>query len=454
MPHLDSTPKGAKKLLIITSSGGGGLIQAANAKEQQARVDNPDLVIERIDVLKDWMGKSFGRFCSESWNGAQVKGNIAALKFLISSQAILDFIFWPYFFARALFLFFKTDADHVIDTQPIGTSAILKALRIYNHRRGKQVRLQKVLVDLPTKAATHFFRPIRRLTKKDRPHLQLTTISPLLEEGQTAEEFWQRNCRLSEKEVHYEDVYVRQAFCRYRNRKKEKKDFSLFLRFKGAQELKLIKRTLEKGSLKSKIKGDEIHFSIPPQDRVITILLGSQPASEATFNYVKQFVQMAKSTEFAKTMIHLFVFCAEHIPGQSTLFRKVADWVSSIKKYPESLSIVPFSFQSDDVIAPLFFRSDLTCTRSGGQTAMELMCVSSGEMWIHSETKKSPSHADLSLKRLLEGIPGWEAANALYLQKVRNAKIVTPELVTSLAKKHFREEKQAEQSSRALESSA
>ena len=38
---------------------------------------------------------------------------------------------------------------------------------------------------------------------------------------------------------------------------------------------------------------------------------------------------------------------------------------------------------------------------------MELMCVSSGEMWIHSETKKkSEQKEDLSLEQLLEGIPG------------------------------------------------
>ena len=73
---------------------------------------------------------------------------------------------------------------------------------------------------------------------------------------------------------------------------------------------------------------------------------------------------------------------------------------------------------------------------------MELMCVSSGEMWIHSETKKkSEQKEDLSLEQLLEGIPGWEAANALYLKKVCNAKIIAPEILAPFARKLFREDK-------------
>jgi len=457
MTFPDSDPAKLKKLLIITSSGGGGLIQAANAKEQEARARNPNLIVIRKDVLKDWMGKIFGRFCLERWNRAQINGDVAALRFFIAAQYFFDYLCWPHLFICTLYTLFKEDVDHVIDTQPMGTSAILKALRIYNYRRKKQVFLQKVLVDLPTKAATHFFRPIKRLTRKDRPHLKLTTIAPLLEEGQTAETFWQTNCRLSEKEIHYEDVNVRQSFRKYQHRPKKADDLPLFLRYKSEEELQLMQKTCAKGSLRGVVKGDrELHFSISPNSRVITVLLGSQPANEATFNYVKKFIQIAREPNFPKEPCHLFVFCSEHIPGQQqSLFRKVVEYVDRIKKYPSLLTIVPFSFQNDDVIAPLFFRSDLTCTRSGGQTAMELMCVSSGEIWIHSETKKEHDQKEqLSLEQLLEGIPGWEAANALYLQKIRNAKVVTPETFAPNARRFFRINEQTDQSNRALASTA
>jgi hypothetical protein len=121
-----------------------------------------------------------------------------------------------------------------------------------------------------------------------------------------------------------------------------------------------------------------------------------------------------------------------------SLFQKVADLVERAKNYPSNLSIIPFSFQLDDVIAPLFYRSNLTCTRSGGQTAMELMVVCSGEIWIHSETKKNPlKKEDPTSEELLKGIPGWEAANALYLKSIKNAKIATPETCGPLARKLF-----------------
>lgn len=87
-----------KKLLIVTSSGGGGLIQTANAKEQEEKELDPSVKIIRIDILEDWLGKKFGRFCSWSWNEAQKKGNVNALRFLSSCQSFFDYVLWPYFF--------------------------------------------------------------------------------------------------------------------------------------------------------------------------------------------------------------------------------------------------------------------------------------------------------------------------------------------------------------------
>ncbi len=53
--------------------------------------------------------------------------------------------------------------------------------------------------------------------------------------------------------------------------------------------------------------------------------------------------------------------------------------------------------------------------RSGGQTAMKLMVVSTGEIWIHSEAKLKSGGASLS--HLLEEILVWESESALYLVK-------------------------------------
>ena len=43
--------KNSKKLLIITSSGGGGLLQAANAKEQEAKINDPTIEVVKKDLV-------------------------------------------------------------------------------------------------------------------------------------------------------------------------------------------------------------------------------------------------------------------------------------------------------------------------------------------------------------------------------------------------------------------
>jgi hypothetical protein len=439
-----STEKKMKKLLIVTSSGGGGLIQTANAKAQEALARDPGLQIVRRDLLVDWIWKPMGRFFINSWNKAQRRGNVSAQSFFVWGQFLVDIFLHPTIFVYALYTLFTEDVDHVIDTQVFGTSAILKALRIYNWRRGKSVHLEKILVDLPTKKATHFFRPIKNLSKRNRKLIQLTSIAPLLDDGETNDDFWQSTCGFSAREVNIEEVYVRQAFRQYKGKSRPVDSMRISVATKNEEEVYLMKKTFQRGSIQSKVKANRIEFLIEPTDRMITVLLGSQPSGEATINYVKKFASFAK--QFPETTTHLFVFCADHQEGKETLFRKVVDAASSIKDYPKKLSIIPFSFQTEEVIAPLFYRSDITCTRSGGQTAMELMCVSTGEIWVHSEARKGEA--------VLNGIPGWEAASAVYLQKMRGAKILTPEMITPYAQQVFQTSIGQGQASRPLESTA
>ena len=423
MSISDATGSKPKKILMITSSGGGGLIQAANAKEQEVLAKYQNLTIVRRDLLKDWVWKPIGSFFIGFWNRGQLRGSIWMQMVCVYCQALIDSFLYPSLFFSALYTLFKEDVDHIIDTQPMGTSAIIRALKIFNRKRGKEVRLEKVLVDLPTRKATHFFRAIKKLSRKDRHLVQLTAIAPFLEEGESEEEFWQQTCGLSAKEVNCQEVYVRQAFQAYKGKVRSRERMQIKVCYKNEEELRLMRKTFERGSICAWPKEKEVDFHIEPDDRVITVLLGSQPASEATLGYVKQCVSLAREYRAARTL--LFVFCADHLEGEETLFRKVAAWIEKVEDYPKNLSVIPFSFQNEAVIAPLFHRSDATCTRSGGQTAMELMCVSNGEIWIHSEAKKGQD--------LLRGIPGWEAASAVYLQRICGAKIITPDTFSSHA---------------------
>ena len=131
--------------------------------------------------------------------------------------------------------------------------------------------------------------------------------------------------------------------------------------------------------------------------------------------------------------MHLFVLCGEHKVGQDSLLRQVSQIAIRMRNYPSHFTVIPLSFQSDEFIAPLFARCDATCTKCGGQTAMELMCLSKGEMWIHSEAKDTSS-----FEALLKGIPGWEAGSARYLHHLYGAKVITPEIFIPHARQIFK----------------
>ena len=246
----------------------------------------------------------------------------------------------------------------------------------------------------------------------------------------TEEEFWKLNCNLTNAELKYEDFYVRQAFRAYRNTQIKRRDTSLTLKYKNSEELNLIQRSVSKGTLQPIIGDHQIEYPVAEKDRVVTILLGSQPSREGTLGYVRQFIQLANEIHVPT---HLFVFCADHKPGSVSLMKAVSDTVAKTLDFPRHLTVIPMSFQSDKEIAPLFHRSDITCTRSGGQTAMEIMSVGTGDPWVHSEAKmgKGP----LSEEALLAGIPVWESANAVYMQRMVGAKLVTPDSFIPYARK-------------------
>ncbi len=423
------------KVLIITSSAGGGLLQAAVAQEQQILEEASHIQIIKRDVLKDWIWRWLGKYSIESWNRAQKKGNLRYQKFCASSQWLFDYIAWPSVFFHTLRLLLKENVDRVIDTQSQATIAIVKAIRFFNKKRSKQIVLEKIIVDLPTKKATHFFRSIKELSQEDKKYLKLRTIPPLLEEGQTREDFWQAHCGLSESDICYEDVNVRRSFRALQGKPRSENTVFLHLVFNEETELNLMRKTWERGSIRSQIEAERVLFEVSSHAKVFTILLGSQPSHLGTLEYVRLFIDFAKQNGSEKNPIYLFVFCGEYSRARKSLFRDVVELVKREENYPSHLSIIPFSFQSDDAIAPLFHRSDITCSRSGGQTAMELMAVSTGEIWIHSEAKLKSG--DASLSHLLKGIPVWESESALYLVKNCAAKVVTPEIFLSAVGKVF-----------------
>lgn len=412
-----------KKLLLITSSGGGGHLQAAKAQAVKALSEDPQITVIEKDIFLDFLSKPMGKAFVFLWNYSQKRGKVKFLMFLLKNIPTADFLFGTFIFVQVLYLILKEGVDQIIDTQPMGTSAIIKAIKIAQKLTGRPLKLEKIVTELPTDNVVHFFKPIKKLSPHDRSFIKLITTIPLLRENQTADAFWKKNCGLSEKEVCYESFPLRPSFAKYiQAEKNHPLRMEIKIHVNPGEEKFLIADTMKKGTLRSEIYREKIAIVIEPTDKVSTILLGSQPTEEATLKYVKKYIEIMTRTGIEERHL-LFVFCNSHHEHRNSLLKRVHTLVQKVENYPENLNIIPMCFQSDDVIASLYYRSDATFTRSGGLTAMELMSVAQGQIWIHSETR----HGTIDGETLEKGMPIWERGNASYLQEKKGARFITPE---------------------------
>src|SRR5205823_5788938 len=98
----------------------------------------------------------------------QRTGNMMLLEVCVSGQRFADKLIWVPVFCSALSTLLREEVDCIVDTQLLGTSAILKAIRLIHRLKGKTIILEKVITDLPTESANHFFHPIKKLSEKDK----------------------------------------------------------------------------------------------------------------------------------------------------------------------------------------------------------------------------------------------------------------------------------------------
>jgi len=414
---MRSKKKGAGVYLILTSSGGSGHLQAAKAKEYELKEKFPKADVITRDVLIDWLGKRMGRFFVSLWNNAQASGNIARLKWLISCNSAMDRTFYLPIFFKTLFTLLRHNVDHIIDTQPNFTSPFIRAAKLAGKLRSRPITIEKVITELPTSYCFHFFSPIKKLSKKDKKELSLISDSPLLMAKQTTQSFWKEQCDLSNEKVSYEKIPLRPAFNRFRGMTRQGRSFPLKLNTHGQEEKRLIEETINCGNKPYLFEKGHFHITLEPDEKIYTLMLGSIPAKRTTLKYVEQIIQTINELEDFETPYRLFVFCNDHKEGKKSLLSSLHTLILSTKDYPKNLTVIPLSFQDDKVIAPLFFRSDATFTRSGGLTSMELMAVARGQICIHSE---APDAASIE-----QGMPHWEFGNAWYLKEKRGAKILT-----------------------------
>ncbi len=401
---------------MITSSGGGGHLQAANAKSIELKRNYPLATIYSRDILRDWFINVIGAFAAQLWNTAQASGNVNAQRRVYKWNSLAEKILWLPIFLSALFTFIHYDIHKVVDTQTIGTSAVIYAMRIYQKICGRRLILEKLLSDLPTEKTIHFFNPIKKLSKKNKQFIKVICAKPLLSNNQSERDFWQKQCRLDLKNIEYQTFPIRPGFHKYKYQKFHQKKINLHLSTRSLLENFLIAETMKKGSIHAIFEKNAIHLSIQQEEYVVTLMLGSQPNSVAILKYIQSFVTFARQS---KHKYLLFIFCNH----QHILLTKMHKLIQSIKHYPTNLSIIPMGAQEDSIIAPLYSRSNATITRSGGLTSMELLIAGKGRVWIHSEDiEKTP----------WIGMPIWELGNAEYLMHHLNAEITTPQQFQSV----------------------
>lgn len=417
-----------KTCLLITSSGGGGHLQATAAIAHELHLTQPELRVIQRDILKDWMGRWFGRFLPEFWNYAQKKGSLITQKLLCLFIPSFHFLCWLPVFFNALYLLLKQNVTWIIDSQPFGGHPIFKAIYLVEKWKKKSIRYEKVMVDLPTVEAGHYFVPIKKLSQKNKNRLYIHTLEPLLEDGQTEEEFWQLHTGVPLENISYASMPLRPSFKALDLPFPKHEPLIIAPRVCSQSEWDLLETVLKKGILETDYCDPYLNIIIPPEAKVTTLMLGSQPAYKATQKYVHHFIEL-KKTNLDRHDI-LFVFCRK-----KNLLQNICHQIMEMEKFPKNLTIIPLTFQDDSIIAPLIARSDATITRSGGMTTMELLATMQGEIFVHSEAKIR--NTDAPIEAYLKGIPYWEKGNAQYLLAKKQAKITTPNQFPVQANHYF-----------------
>lgn len=403
--------------LSWTTSGGNGHLAATQRIEQQETAKGRSII--RFNML-DCCGERTGKMFTSWWNNAQKAGDVKKLHFLLKLKKLAEFVFATPIFIRTLYAIYKYNIVKVVDTQPLGTVSIVKAVAIANLFRDKPIKVHKVLTDLPP-LSEHFYSGIRKIPRSQRKIFRVITCPPLLKKGETEEKFWQNRCHLSLKkgQVKYKDFPVRDEFFSKKSIK--------HVQINNFEEEALIHHIVKQPQM---VQG-KIHkcllLDIPKKAQVSTVLLASQGTEDAVLNYLKNITQHLKSKRRDQPH-YLFLLCGKNEVGQPSLYKKACQEILKLK-LPSNLTVIPLSFQDADVLSAIFRRNNKIFTRSSGLVSMELLTAAGPdtEIYIHCETlAKKVTKTSLSL---LKNMPAHEKGNAIYLMRMRNAKLITPDLV-------------------------
>ncbi len=396
---MSITPTNHTGLLFWARSGGGHRTAMQAIKQQKQIEYNNDLTAHDVDVTGPKMLGFLGDWAVNAWDSAQASGNISYLERHAWWGWLAEIIMYPivYFRTKWLLQSLAVEPEFVVSTQAFCINAIVSAMRTVNHERGWNMHMDVYLTDMPSKKASHFFPSVKKLSNDDSL-CQMVTLhapKPFIKPNETEDAFWQKY--VGKVKVITPDKFpIRQAFLNTENLKNALLQPSLDLPFVLNRE--------DEGPINTHIK---------QEDKLAFLMLGSVPTNESVHEWLKEFVSASKEGAQKGRVHHFFIYCG--FPG-SALWQSVKAKVEELKsqgKIPDNCNIVPFTNQQDPAIALLMARSDLSITRSGGITSMELYHLAMSDIprrankktLIHSEglfhPKKEPQDAKAFVDSIL-----------------------------------------------------
>lgn len=358
----------------------------------------------------------FGDWSANMWNDAQKKGDLRTLRQMtlpICMRIAEFFMGWLVRLRfKAMLRSLQQPPKYVVSTQAFCLKDIARAVYEVNKERNWDMHLDVYLTDLPSKRATHFFPSVKRLA--DDPKLRaITTLHasrPIEKPTRTEQEFWEKHC--GKIRVKTDDPFpIRATFLHTETLGEQlrKPTLDVPLRLNNPHEISIIRSGMGVFDRVNEDKQDTLYqIRIQTQDKVGFLMLGSQPTQEAVLSWLRTFVQARVQQPHISGREHyFFLYCGapEKEGVHNPLWNAVAQEIAKMRQdgsLPADMHIVPFTNQDANVIAPLMARSDMTVTRSGGATSMELLQLHQSPhipkrenrcTFIHSEAMTRPNDA-------------------------------------------------------------
>jgi len=463
--------------LMLTSSGGGGHMVAASVlSRKHASHWHTDMAaaVEGLQAAKDMMstraydgltammahaqkaepvvkidlmsspctnllgehGLGVGKAFSSVWNLGQTLGSVKALTGMSKFQNIEDDVFHRQCqkYMRQVMggnrLTRVSPPTSVVSCQPLQLSAIAAALDDIATEVGEQLTLDVYLTELPTVQASAFMNPLRVLSEH-LPQAAGTVRLHIVDPAEGNVEVLAERTGLNVSQFVIEDYMPVDETLRSKELPGPGTETTITLEAKSPREKSFLGRETKT-------------FNISARDSVTLVMLGSQPTVSTMREYMQRFVQSTpqRAAEDPEALHWVFFAAGDsQLQMYDKLYISLADLADRFNFLQRMtggrVRLVPFTRQS---VTALESRADVTLTRSGGITSGELLAMSKRgdkrQVLLHLEVPKDQQNIepepeselrnDWEKMALVEGMIEWEMGNAVYLQKVLNATLVTP----------------------------